>query len=91
MGRAFWKGAINFGMVVIPIKMYTATKNEKPSFHLLHKKDNTRIKQVLFCPKDEVYPGYDDTVRGYEYAKCRQVAQGRAGCSFAANVYQNLG
>lgn len=73
MARAFWKGAINFGMVVIPIKMYTATKSEKPSFHLLHKKDNTRVKQVLFCPKDEVYLGYSDTVRGYEYAKGQYV------------------
>lgn len=69
MARAFWKGAINFGMVVIPVKMYTATKSEKPSFHLLHKKDLIRVKQVLYCPKDNEYLGYNDTVRGYEYAK----------------------
>jgi DNA end-binding protein Ku len=73
MARAFWKGAINFGLVVIPVKMYVATKSEKPSFHMLHKKDLTRVKQVLYCPKDNEYLSYEDTVRGYEYAKGQYV------------------
>ena len=69
MARAFWKGAISFGMVNIPVRMYIATVNKTPSFHLLHKKCLTRPKQVLYCEKDEEYFKKEDTVRGYEYAK----------------------
>jgi len=69
VARAFWKGAINFGMVVIPVKMYVATRDERPRFHYLHKKCLTRPKQVYYCPKDEEYLSAQDMVRGYEYAK----------------------
>lgn len=73
MPRAFWKGAINFGMVVIPVKMYTATKSERPNFHLLHKKDLNRIKQVLYCPGDDKYLERKDTVKGFEYTKGKYI------------------
>jgi DNA end-binding protein Ku len=69
MARAFWKGAISFGMVNIPVKMYLATVNPTPSFHLLHKKCLTRPKQELYCEQDDEYFKREDTVRGYEYAK----------------------
>jgi len=69
MARAFWKGAINFGMVVIPVRMYVATKIETPRFHYLHKKCLTRPKQVLYCEKDDEYFSTKETVKGYEYAK----------------------
>jgi DNA end-binding protein Ku len=69
MDRAFWKGAISFGMVVIPVKMYVATEAHTLSFHMLHKKCLTRPKQVLHCEKDDEYFSSKDTVRGYEYAK----------------------
>jgi DNA end-binding protein Ku len=69
MPKAFWKGIISFGMVVIPVKMYVATEAKTLSFHLLHKKCLTRPKQVLHCEKDDEYFSIKDTVRGYEYAK----------------------
>jgi DNA end-binding protein Ku len=69
MARAFWKGVISFGMVVIPVKMYVATEPRTLSFHLLHKKCLTRPKQVLHCEHDEEYFTSSETVRGYEYAK----------------------
>lgn len=69
MARAFWKGVISFGMVVIPVKMYVATEAKTLSFHLLHKKCLTRPKQVYRCEKDKEYITIKDTVRGYEYAK----------------------
>ncbi len=69
MPKAFWKGVISFGMVVIPVKMYIATEAKSLSFHLLHKKCLTRPKQVLHCDKDKEYFSIKDTVRGYEYAK----------------------
>lgn len=69
MARAFWKGVISFGMVVIPVKMYVATETQALSFHLLHKKCLTRPKQVLHCEQDNEYFSNKDTVRGYEYTK----------------------
>lgn len=69
MAKAFWKGVISFGMVVIPVKMYVATDLRTLNFHLLHKKCLTRPKQVLHCEHDEEYFTSRDTVRGYEYAK----------------------
>lgn len=73
MATAFWKGAINFGMVVIPVKMYVATKKERPTLHYLHDKCHTRAKQVLYCPKDDEYFTSKETVRGYQYAKGQYV------------------
>jgi DNA end-binding protein Ku len=69
MPKAFWKGAISFGMVSIPVKMYLATVSKTPNFHLLHKKCLTRPKQVLFCQQDNEYFSSKETVRGYEYTK----------------------
>lgn len=71
MAKAFWKGAISFGMVIIPVKMYLATASQAPAFHLLHKTCLTRPKQVLYCAQDNEYFSTKDTVRGYEYARDR--------------------
>ena len=55
MARAFWKGVISFGMVAIPVKMYVATEAHTTSFHILHKKCLSRLKQMWFCPVDNEY------------------------------------
>ena len=73
MAKAFWKGAISFGMVSIPVKMYVAATSHTMSFHLLHKKCLTRPKQVLHCEEDDEYFGIKDTVRAFEYGKGRYV------------------
>ncbi len=73
MAKAFWKGVISFGMVVIPVKMYVATEPRTLNFHLLHKKCLTRPKQVLHCEQDDEYFSMKETVRGYEYAKDQYV------------------
>jgi DNA end-binding protein Ku len=73
MARAFWKGVISFGMVVIPVRMYVATETAALSLHLLHKKCLTRPKQVLHCEQDDEYFSQKDTVRGYEYSKGQYV------------------
>jgi DNA end-binding protein Ku len=69
MAKAFWKGVISFGMVVIPVRMYVATEPRTLNFHLLHNKCLTRPRQVLHCEKDEEYFSSRDTVRGFEYAR----------------------
>ncbi len=68
MARAFWKGSISFGMVVIPVRMYTATTTRTPALHYLHKKCLTPPKQVLYCQQDNEQFSIKETVRGYEYA-----------------------
>ena len=67
--RSIWNGAISFGMVVIPVKLYTATDSKDFSFVNLHSTCNTRIRQPRFCPHHEVQVESSEIVRAYEYAK----------------------
>jgi DNA end-binding protein Ku len=73
MARAIWSGTIAFGMVSIPVKLHGATESKDISFHLLHSTCGTRLKQVRWCPTDEVEVPWSETVRGYEYAKDQYV------------------
>ena len=69
MARAMWKGAIQFGLVTIPVKLYLATEsNYQVRFNMLHEKDLTRIQMKTFCPVDDEVISRADTVKGYEYA-----------------------
>jgi DNA end-binding protein Ku len=73
MARAMWKGAIQFGLVTIPVKLYLATESKGISFNMLHKDDLSRIQMKIFCPvEDEVIPR-SETVKGYEYAPDKYV------------------
>src|SRR5437762_11487869 len=64
-----WKGAIQFGLVTIPVKLYLATESKYGvSFHMLHEKDLSRIQMKIFCPVDEKVISRNDTVKGYEWA-----------------------
>jgi DNA end-binding protein Ku len=73
MARAIWSGSISFGMVSIPVKLFGATESKDISFHLLHAKDGTRLQQRRWCPTDEVDVPWNETARGYEYAKGQYV------------------
>ena len=61
-------------MVSIPVRLYTATESHDVHFHLLHKTDNVRLKNIRWCPKQEKEVSWEDTVRGFEYAKGKYVA-----------------
>ena len=65
--RPIWKGAISFGMVVIPVRLYRATHTKDIAFVTLHRACHKRIRQRRYCPYDEVTVEPEDTVRGYEY------------------------
>lgn len=73
MPKTFWKGAISFGLVVIPVSMSVAIRERPLRFSYLHKKDLVKPNQVLHCPEDDEYFSIKDTVRGYEYAKGQYV------------------
>jgi DNA end-binding protein Ku len=65
-----WKGAISFGLVTIPVNLYSAVERaETLSFHLLHKKDNSRIENKRFCKEEGVEVPWSEVVKGYEVAK----------------------
>jgi DNA end-binding protein Ku len=70
MPRSMWKGAISFGLVTIPVNLYSAVeRSETLSFHLLHKKDNSRIENKRFCKEEGVEVPWSELVKGYEVAK----------------------
>ena len=70
MPRAFASAQISFGLVSIPVQLYTATESsEKISFNMLHKECGSRIQQQLYCPKDERTIERTETVKGYEFSK----------------------
>jgi DNA end-binding protein Ku len=68
MARAMWKGAIQFGLVTIPVKLYLATESKGISFNMLHKKDLSRIQMKIWCPVEDEPISRSDTVKGFEYA-----------------------
>jgi DNA end-binding protein Ku len=63
-----WKGAIQFGLVTIPIKLYLATESKGLSFNMLHKEDLSRIQMKIWCPVEDEVISRGDTVKGYEYS-----------------------
>jgi DNA end-binding protein Ku len=67
--RAFWSGEIAFGLVTIPAKLYTATKDLTPQFHQLHKECGTRINLVRRCPKCSRDLAWEEIGKGYEVSK----------------------
>ena len=68
MARSMWKGAIQFGLVTIPVKLYLATESKGVSFNMLHADCHGRIQMKTYCPTDDAYIERSDTVRGYEVA-----------------------
>jgi DNA end-binding protein Ku len=73
MATSVWKGHLTFGLVSLPVRLFTAARSESLSFNQLHKVDNSRIKQVIFCQAEDKPIPRDEIVKGYEYEKGRYV------------------
>ena len=72
--RSIGNGTLSFGMVSIPIRMYSAGESSSAvSFNMLHDKCKSRLKQQYICPKDNEIVARDHTVKGYEFAKDQYV------------------
>ena len=72
--HAIGSATISFGLVSVPIQMYSAGESSATvSFNWLHKKCGTRLKQQYFCPKDEEVVEKDDMIKGYEFQKGQYV------------------
>jgi len=73
MATSVWKGHLTFGLVSLPVKLFTAARSETLSFNQLHKHDNSRIKQVIYCQAEDKPIPRDEIVKGYEYEKGKYV------------------
>ena len=69
MARSMWKGSISFGLVNIPVELYSATRDHRPKFRLLHAKDEEPVRYERVCQKEGKPVAWEDLVKGYEYAK----------------------
>lgn len=67
--KALWKGAITFGLISIPVRLYSAVSEKGLKFHLLHEEDGGRIRYQRVCSKCGKEVGWDDITKGYEYSK----------------------
>jgi DNA end-binding protein Ku len=68
-----WRGAIQFGLVTIPVRLYLATESRGISFNMLHESCLNRIQMKVYCPHHDEVISRGDTVKGYEYAKDQYV------------------
>ncbi|MEO8851745.1 MAG: Ku protein [Allobranchiibius sp.] len=64
--RAIWKGAVSFGLVNVPVRLYSATENHDVQFRQVHREDGGRIKYQRICSIDGQQVSYDDIAKGYE-------------------------
>jgi DNA end-binding protein Ku len=69
MPRSIWKGAISFGMISIPVRLYTATQSRDVSFNQLHADCHSRLKYKKWCPNCDREVADEEIVRGYQYKK----------------------
>ncbi len=73
MARSMWKGTLTFGLVSVPVKLYTAVSERSVRFHQLHATDHARIVQKRFCAAEEEEVPFGEVVKGYEIAPGRHV------------------
>jgi DNA end-binding protein Ku len=73
MPRSIWTGAISFGLVNVPVKLYSAVSKKTVRFHQLHEADGARIQQKRFCTADGEEVPYEQIVKGYEISPDRYV------------------
>src|SRR5918992_4177080 len=69
MPRAMWKGSLAFGLVNIPVELYSAVRDHRPKFRLLHAKDEAPVKYERVCQSEGKPVAWDDLVKGYEFEK----------------------
>ncbi len=73
MARSMWRGAVQFGLVTIPVRLYLATDSKGIAFNMLHAACLNRIQMKTYCPFHDDVISRGDTVKGYEYAKDQYV------------------
>ncbi len=69
MPRSLWNGTVSFGLVNVPVKLFSATESKTIHFHEVHAEDGARIEHRRFCSKEDKEVPYKDVAKGYEVRK----------------------
>lgn len=69
MPTTVWKGYLTFGLVSFPVRLFAAARPEPVRFHMLHKKDLSRVREVFYCAAEDKPIERSEIVKGYEYRK----------------------
>jgi len=69
MAASVWSGYLTFGLISMPVRLFSGARSSSISFHMLHRDDLQRVKQQLYCPADNRVIERSETVKGYEYRK----------------------
>lgn len=69
MPASVWSGYLTFGLISMPVRLYSGARSTRIGFHMLHRDDLTRVKQQLYCPHDERVIERSEIVKGYEFRK----------------------
>src|SRR4051812_40772531 len=73
MASTVWKGHLTFGLVSLPVKLFSAARAETVGFNQLHNSDHSRIRQVVYCAAEDKPIPRSEIVKGYEYEKDKYV------------------
>src|ERR1700729_4324002 len=73
MPTSTWKGNISFGLVSVPIRLFSAARYSHVAFHEIHRECGTRVHQQLYCPHDERVVPRDEIALGYEIEKGKYI------------------
>lgn len=71
--RPLWKGAVSFGLIYVPVKLYAATEQKDIRFNYLHEKCKTPVQYRKYCPYCQAEVPMEEIVKGYEYEKGKYV------------------
>lgn len=70
--RSSWKGAISFGLVTVPVRLYPAVQEHNVPLHQVHIKDGSRVRMRRFCEAEDREIPYEEIGRGYESPAARR-------------------
>src|SRR5258708_37159655 len=73
MAAIVWKGFVSFGLVTFPVRLFAAARAKHGQFHMLHRKDLSRVKEVWYCADENKPIDRSDIVKGYETSKGKDV------------------
>ena len=69
MAASVWSGYLTFGLISLPVRLFSGARSSSVSFNMLHRDDMSRLKQQYYCPVDSRVVERDEIVKGYEYRK----------------------
>lgn len=69
MASSVWTGYLTFGLISMPVRLFSGARGSRVSFNMLHREDHARVKQQLVCSEDGQVLGRDEIVKGYEFRK----------------------